>query len=470
MEYLLGRNRRSRLAEEDEQWEWDWKRCYLQPEIVSRDLHDRFNSHKLPMKQPNDFQREVEDCIELAATEQEFLAKLEERKAYHVQEVMRAWRSICAILEANSRLLATHNQDGATHDQDGDQYPDKESVDKEIVDHENADKEPGNKGGDEQHNDSYQHGGQGTGNESTAVGSDALPQDGSATPPSLSLFCLDDITSQVVEGRKRRANETCAEMIQERRRQRHAACIASAPTTAESIAPGSLFCAGIWDPDQLLLSRNLPRRPITSQDELQSATAALVADSPLSNPLERPPDRRQHVPGGQGPGVTEVEVIAVTEMESPERESSGLVEITEPSLTRHTIDGIVRETSPATSVREPMDIDASSEDEDVIMTDAALTEHPAPRKSRTAPRGSRRQEKHGAKNKESLREERSTPLQEQASRVRKKQSRRRPAQGTKPPALLDRLLRSTRSSRRDAGHELWYLGDDATALPVTSAG
>ncbi|KAL7818658.1 hypothetical protein V8C44DRAFT_347330 [Trichoderma aethiopicum] len=400
MEYLLGRNRRSRLAEEDEQWEWDWKRYYLQPEIVSRNLHDRFNSHKLPMKHPNDFQREVEECIELAATEQEFLAKLEERKAHHVQE-------------ANSRLLATHNQDG-------DQYSDKESVEKETVDHENADKEPGNKGGDEQHNDSYQHG----------VESDALPQDGSATPPSLSLFFLDDITSRVVEGRNRRANETCAAMLQQRRRQRHAACTASAPTTAESIAPGSLFCAGIWDPDQLLLS-----------NELQSATAAPVADSPLSNPLERPPDRRQHVPGGQ-----------------------------EPSLTRHTIDGILRETSPATSVREPMEIDASSEDEDVIMTDAALTEHPAPRKSRAAPRGSRRQEKHGAKTKESLREKRSTPMQEQASRVRKKQSRRRPAQGTKSPALLDRLLRSTRSSRRDAGHELWYLGDDATALPVTSAG
>lgn len=464
MDDLLHHIRPALLAEEDRQWEWDWKKFYLQPEVLSRDLHDRFNRHTLSLRRPDVFQRDVESCIELAATEEEFLAKLEERKTQHVQEVMRAWRSICAVIESNSWLLAS---------------PDR--GDKEDADKENVDEDEGDRGGDDGghleerdnwNNDGNEHRGLATENDYPAANSSASPRRGTVTSLDPSQFYLDDITSKLVEGRKRWAKETCAEILQQRRTQRLAAPTASALTTAELTAPDSLFCAGIWDPDGLLPSRDLTGGPFPSQDEVQSANPTPISDSPANNPLKRPRDSHEESINDQSLRVIEADLIALTGTEDFGEESHGLTKFTEPALESPAIDSVVREASPSISTREPMDIDSSEDDGDVVMTDAALTENPAPGRPRTAPRGSRRQDKHGARTGKSSLGKRTTPLQQQQqqNRVKKKQSRRRSAQAAKSPALLDRLLRSTRSSRRDAGHELWYLGDDATACPVTNAG
>ncbi|KAL7822745.1 hypothetical protein V8C26DRAFT_181776 [Trichoderma gracile] len=453
MEDLLQHIRPALLAEEDRQWEWDWKKFYLQPEVLSRDLHDRFNRHTLPIRRPDVFQREVEGCIELAATEEEFLAKLEQRKSQHVQEVMRAWRSICAVIESNSWLLVSENM-GDTQD-----------ADKEDGDNGNGGK------GDDTKDGSGEHRNVATENDDSAADSSASPQLGPATSSDLPMFYLDDITSQHREGRKRWAKETCAGILMQRRSQRIVAPTASDRTTAEMTAPYSLFCAGIWDPDGLLPSGDLSERQFLRQYEVQPAKPAPVADPPSVNPLKRPLDCYQEVVSEQSIGVTEAEFIAPTVIENLGEEDSGLTKCAEPAPDMPTIDSVVREVSPSISSREPMDLDASEDDDDVVMTDAALAEHPAPGRPRMAPRGSRRQDKHRAMDGKLSRGKRSTPLtQQQQSRVKKKQSRRRPSQGTKSPALLDRLLRSTRSTRRDSGHELWYLADDATACRVTNAG
>ncbi|PTB70462.1 hypothetical protein BBK36DRAFT_335 [Trichoderma citrinoviride] len=447
MEYLLGRIRTAPPGEDDRQWEWDWKKYYLQPEILSTDLHNRFNSHTLSIRHPEDFHREVQSCIELAETEEDFMARLEERKAQRVQEVVRAWRSICAVIESNSGLLAIPEL--------GDeQTTDKENVDEETIDHQNADKDEGHKGGDDNHHDEG--------------------DDENATSPSSSTFYLDDISTIIEEGRRRWAEETCAGVLQKRRMQRLAASAASARTTAELTAPDSLFCAGIWYPDGLLPSVNLPRKQSTSQDEVQPIEAAPLANTPPDEPQEQPQVHHQQAFSEQCPGAAETGFTAPTETDISRGEGFGLVVSTEPLSERHRIDSVVSEASSPASTREPMELDSGEEDGDVIMTDAASTEpattpHPRPRKSRTAPHGSHRQDKHVARDGKLLRGKRSTPLQQQQNRVKKKQSRRHPSKGTKSPALLDRLLRSSRSSRRDPGHELWYLNDDATACPVTKA-
>lgn len=59
-------------------------------------------------------------------------------------------------------------------------------------------------------------------------------------------------------------------------------------------------------------------------------------------------------------------------------------------------------------------------------------------------------------------------IKEQSSSAPKKQSRRNKPQERKPSPSTQRLLRSTRSSRRDPGQELWFLGDNSVACAVTS--
>ncbi|KAK1237395.1 hypothetical protein MKX08_003020 [Trichoderma sp. CBMAI-0020] len=75
------------------------------------------------------------------------------------------------------------------------------------------------------------------------------------------------------------------------------------------------------------------------------------------------------------------------------------------------------------------------------------------------------QKKPGASNRQRVDKRRSTKEQNPSSP--KKQSRRKnPPERNPPPSPTQRLLRSTRSSRRDTGQELWFLGDDSVARAV----
>lgn len=82
---------------------------------------------------------------------------------------------------------------------------------------------------------------------------------------------------------------------------------------------------------------------------------------------------------------------------------------------------------------------------------AADTKKPK-RKLQKKPRASNRQ-----------RVDKRRSIKEQDPSAPKKQSRREKPQERKPSPSTQRLLRSTRSSRRDPGQELWFLGDDSVA-------
>ncbi|KAL6900401.1 hypothetical protein GGI43DRAFT_405347 [Trichoderma evansii] len=89
-----------------------------------------------------------------------------------------------------------------------------------------------------------------------------------------------------------------------------------------------------------------------------------------------------------------------------------------------------------------------------ISTTAAETKKPK-RKLQRKPRASSQQ-----------RADKRRSIKEQKSSAPKKQSRRKKPQERNPSPSTQRLLRSTRSSRRDAGQELWFLGDDSVACAV----
>ncbi|KAH8120912.1 hypothetical protein FP744_10000963 [Trichoderma asperellum] len=59
-------------------------------------------------------------------------------------------------------------------------------------------------------------------------------------------------------------------------------------------------------------------------------------------------------------------------------------------------------------------------------------------------------------------------IKEQSSSAPKKQSRQNKPQERNPSPSTQRLLHSTRSSRRDPGQELWFLGDNSVACAVKS--
>lgn len=89
-----------------------------------------------------------------------------------------------------------------------------------------------------------------------------------------------------------------------------------------------------------------------------------------------------------------------------------------------------------------------------ISTTATETKKPK-RKLQRKPRASSRQ-----------RVDKRRSIKEQKSSAPKKQSRQRKSQEQTPSPSTQRLLRSTRSSRRDTGQELWFLGDDSVACAV----
>ncbi|KAL6871298.1 hypothetical protein J3F83DRAFT_734953 [Trichoderma novae-zelandiae] len=209
---------------------------------------------------------------------------------------------------------------------------------------------------------------------------------------------------------------------------------------------------------------DLPERLSTSQDEVQPVEVAPVANSSSDEPKKQPQVRLQQATREYSPGVADAGLTAPTETEG---QTSDLTDYTEPPIKRPMMASVVCEASSSASTQDPMEISSGEEDEDVIMTDATPIKDSLPAKSGTTPHSSRRQHKHRDGN--LLRGKRPTSQHQQQSRVKKKQSRRQSSQGTKSSSLVERLLRSTRSSRRDSGHELWYLGDDATACPVTNA-
>ncbi|KAL7896206.1 hypothetical protein HDV63DRAFT_385133 [Trichoderma sp. SZMC 28014] len=76
----------------------------------------------------------------------------------------------------------------------------------------------------------------------------------------------------------------------------------------------------------------------------------------------------------------------------------------------------------------------------------------------------KRQKKPRASNRQRVDKRRS--VREQKPPAPKKQSRRKNAQERNPSPPPQRLLRSARSSRRNTGQELWFLGDDSVAHAV----
>jgi hypothetical protein len=57
-------------------------------------------------------------------------------------------------------------------------------------------------------------------------------------------------------------------------------------------------------------------------------------------------------------------------------------------------------------------------------------------------------------------------VKEQNPSTPNKESRRKKPRERNPPPSAQRFLRSTRSSRRETGQELWFLGDDSVARAV----
>lgn len=116
-------------------------------------------------------------------------------------------------------------------------------------------------------------------------------------------------------------------------------------------------------------------------------------------------------------------------------------------------------------------IDASQEipqaDEDELahgLTEISKTAAVAAAEEDTKKPKRKLQKKPRASNRQRVDKRRST--KEQDPSPPKKQPRRKKPQERNPSPSAQRVLRSTRSSRRDSGQELWFLGDDFVARAV----
>ncbi|KAL7916954.1 hypothetical protein ACQKWADRAFT_317704 [Trichoderma austrokoningii] len=89
----------------DPSWYWYSDKFGLDPRDLFTTLHDRFNTKKFPLQDPQAFHQDVCECADDAETLDQFYSKLGERKAQRSKEMTEAWEEISAWLSAYPRNM-----------------------------------------------------------------------------------------------------------------------------------------------------------------------------------------------------------------------------------------------------------------------------------------------------------------------------------------------------------------------------
>ncbi|KAL7935790.1 hypothetical protein V8C35DRAFT_298254 [Trichoderma chlorosporum] len=84
----------------DPSWYWFHDKFGLQPEDLFTTLHDRFNTKKFPLQDPESFHLDVCECADAAETREEFYSKLSTRMTERTEQMTKAWEDISTWLSA----------------------------------------------------------------------------------------------------------------------------------------------------------------------------------------------------------------------------------------------------------------------------------------------------------------------------------------------------------------------------------
>lgn len=90
----------------DKEWQWPFNKFSLHPEDLFTTLHDRFNTHKLPLQDPVAFREDVCESARYSATLDEFYSQLEARKIERIKEMNKGWDNVCALVAATPSVMA----------------------------------------------------------------------------------------------------------------------------------------------------------------------------------------------------------------------------------------------------------------------------------------------------------------------------------------------------------------------------
>ncbi|KAM0251138.1 hypothetical protein ACHAQJ_008308 [Trichoderma viride] len=462
-----------------EEWKWPWTKFSLDPEILFTTLHTRFNLRPLPIQDSEAFYRDVCECIEVSNTIDEFYSKLEERKIQREKEIDSAWEDVSSTIGAAPWILGCER----CYDP---QHPEREMS-------------PDSK------------------NDSTAQRCSAF----SSFYRTMSLDSLVNFFDGYTRDRRKRRKEgrrrldELLERIRNKKRKDHHSDSVSASTTVKQASSSSAHLLslepiqalpsvtstihdepGAQDPSHGMSTLETPAtsRTHTNQSQPISSSSQPGPQTAESSPLRKRKrvsgednDEEAHISKWKKQRVIsdgvennadslaasqhESDVTGAVSIAAPKRPGKRRMEDTlqsteslEPISKRARTDngpnnytGYPRDLTPVFT-QAPLKSDAGASELTTLNNTQA--EHSASKPKRKS-RVSRRRV--GKRDETPLREEQSTP-QKQSRQKRGGQGQQK--RKSSPP--IERLLRSKRSSRRDPGHELFYLGDDATACSVAN--
>ncbi|KAL7796540.1 hypothetical protein V8C37DRAFT_372098 [Trichoderma ceciliae] len=466
----------------DVEWEWPWNNVGLDPEDLFTTLHARFNTRVLPIQDPESFHRDVRECASFTSDEDEFYSKLEERKAQRIAELVKAWGDIRSIVGTCPQVLTCPKCYDKKKELDGGWPTD-------------------------------------TLNDPMVMRWGAFCKL-SRTASFDSLITFFDGFSR--DERKRRYERS--QELEAWDRELKGMLISTSATT--EVAPSGSTSLSSLEP-----VNDKPSVTIAVHDELRaqksshgSSTSETLATSgthnnnpqPTSSPNQDGPQaadqatlvskvknspsnkrkrksgeddtrdahptrwKKQRVMSDGGENNTEnfasgepepdiAEAVSMATPKRPEKRKMADDDLQTDSVESRTkrartddgpsnLTRCSRSLSPLPSLA-PCKSDAGPSE----IPNTTGTEDPASRKPKRRPRVSRRRV--GKRDGTPSREDHSTP-QKQPRKKRDSQSRSQKRKSLPPP--VESLLHSKRSSRRNPGHELWYLGDDAVACSVAN--
>ncbi|EHK22170.1 uncharacterized protein TRIVIDRAFT_60955 [Trichoderma virens Gv29-8] len=101
MEYFIPKPDYRRSNE----WMWPYLDFDMDAEDLFTTLHDRFNTHAMPLQTPRSFYNDVCEVSRQAKSREELYSLLEERKNQRIKEMNKAWNDIGSFISLKPRLM-----------------------------------------------------------------------------------------------------------------------------------------------------------------------------------------------------------------------------------------------------------------------------------------------------------------------------------------------------------------------------
>ncbi|KAL7916985.1 hypothetical protein ACQKWADRAFT_307924 [Trichoderma austrokoningii] len=476
------------------EWYWPFDKFSLDPNDLFTTLHDRFNTKPSRLQSPAAFHKDVYECANISDTIDEFYSRLEQRKAQRIEEMSEAWDDIATLLIWSDVLSCQSCRDPETGEIEMKPGTKNDSVSQRwsaLLDYRQSmsfdtlitffdgyvrdkreEKEKRLRWTSWIDEDTEQAA------KRAAVTSGA----DEATTSGSSHRASSGISRSKLKSRRNAsvstAESSAASAAAAAEEPQHASSSTRiGPLQADGSSPGRVAessRAGKRRNDEDAPPRK--RRRMASEDmgaeDVDTGRPDTGEEDALKEIRRKNRARRsanQGRPGSRSPS-TDGSLSSYHESEIPEtqipedfrtRRVGQFIDPTRPFYMRQASRSISRDIVEVTDASQ--EIPQADEDElarglTEISTAAAAAAADTKKPKRSL------QKKPRASNRQRVEKRRSTKAQDPSSP--KKQSRRKKPQARNPSPSAQRLLRSTRSSRRESGQELWFLGDDSVARAV----